>query len=61
LSSISLARETQAQRISLGRSPVSWRNAPTPCRSPVKAAGYFHRPIIPVEMVAVTPIPSSIF
>jgi hypothetical protein len=27
----------------------------TPCRSPVKAAGYFHRPIIPVEIVAPTP------
>jgi len=27
----------------------------TPCRSPVKAVGYFHRPIIPVEIVIATP------
>jgi hypothetical protein len=31
----------------------------TPCRSPVKAAGYFHRPIIPVEIVAPTPACAS--
>jgi len=32
----------------------------TPCPSPVKAAGYFHRPIIPDEIVAVAPSPSVI-
>jgi hypothetical protein len=31
----------------------------TPCRSPVMAAGYFHRPIIPVEIVAPTPASPS--